>query len=164
MHDIKKTFSKGDSTNCSDKLHTITQIIHELILSYRINRIPERNNKHPLRSTNLTLDGNNHVMKKLIIIRKNRSSRKHLIEDKMYEKHGKQYMHCTQNTLQPYKNELTSNAFGYNVMKQKKKLQKSNKKILSIGYNVLNKKVGFVWIDVLKIFESNDFFESFEVS
>ena len=128
MHDIEKTFSKGDSTNCSDKLYTITQVIHELILSYRINRIPERFNKHPLRSTSLTLDGNNQVMKKLIIIRKNRSSRKDLTEDKLYEKHGKQYMHCTRKTLLPYKNELTCNACGYNVMKQKKELTKIQQK------------------------------------
>ena len=43
--DIKKVFSKGDSTNFSYKLYTITEIIHDTIPSYRINYLPERYNK-----------------------------------------------------------------------------------------------------------------------
>ena len=34
--DIKRVFSKGDSTNWSNKLYTITEIIHDTIPSYRI--------------------------------------------------------------------------------------------------------------------------------
>ena len=34
--DIKKVFSKGDSTNFSYRLYTITEIIHDTIPSYRI--------------------------------------------------------------------------------------------------------------------------------
>ena len=40
--DIKKVFSKGDSTNFSYKFYTITQIIHDKISSYRIEYLPER--------------------------------------------------------------------------------------------------------------------------
>ena len=40
--DIKKVFSKGDSTNYSYKLYTITEIIHDTIPSYRIDYLPER--------------------------------------------------------------------------------------------------------------------------
>ena len=34
--EIKRVFSKGDSTNWSYKLYTITQILHETLPSYRI--------------------------------------------------------------------------------------------------------------------------------
>ena len=40
--DIKRVFSKGDSTNWSYKLYTITEVIHDTIPSYRINYLPER--------------------------------------------------------------------------------------------------------------------------
>ena len=43
--DIKKVFSKGDLTNWSNKLYTITQIIDDAIPSYRINYLPERYNE-----------------------------------------------------------------------------------------------------------------------
>ena len=33
--DIKRVFSKGDSKNYSYKLYTITEIIHDTILSYK---------------------------------------------------------------------------------------------------------------------------------
>ena len=42
--DIKRVFSKGDSTNYSYKLYTITEIIHDTIPSYRIDHLPERYN------------------------------------------------------------------------------------------------------------------------
>ena len=47
--DIKKVFSKGDLTNWSNKLYTITQIIDDTIPSYRINYLPERYNENLLR-------------------------------------------------------------------------------------------------------------------
>ena len=46
--DIKRVFSKGDSTNYSYKLYTITEIIHDTIPSYRINYLPERYNENLL--------------------------------------------------------------------------------------------------------------------
>ena len=63
--DIKRVFSKGDSTNYSYKLYTITEVIHDTIPSYRINYLPERYNENLLLPTKLTLDENNQVMKKL---------------------------------------------------------------------------------------------------
>ena len=66
--DIKKVFSKGDSTNYSYKLYTITEIIHDTIPSYRINYLPERYNQNLLLPTKLTLEENNHNMKKLNLI------------------------------------------------------------------------------------------------
>ena len=66
--DIKKVFSKGDSTNYSYKLCTITEVIHDIIPSYRIDYLPERYNQNLLLPTNLTLDENNQVMKELNLI------------------------------------------------------------------------------------------------
>ena len=40
--DIKRVFSKGDSTNYSYKLYTITDVKHDTIPSYRIDYLPER--------------------------------------------------------------------------------------------------------------------------
>ena len=39
--DIKRVFSKGDSTNYSYKLYTITEVIHDSVPSYIINFLPE---------------------------------------------------------------------------------------------------------------------------
>ena len=43
--DIKRVFSKGDSTNWSYNLHTLTEIIHDIIASYRIYFLFERYNQ-----------------------------------------------------------------------------------------------------------------------
>ena len=66
--DIKRVFSKGDSTNWSSKLYSITEIIHDTIPSYRINYLPERYNENLLLPTKLSLEQNNQVMKKLNLI------------------------------------------------------------------------------------------------
>ena len=66
--DIKKVFSKGDSTNYSYKLYTITEVIHNTIPSYRIDYLPERYNQNLLPPTKLSLEENNEVMKKLNLI------------------------------------------------------------------------------------------------
>ena len=66
--DIKKVFSKGDSTNWSYKLYTITEVIHDTIPSYRLDYLPERYNENLLLATKLSLDENNKIMKKLNLI------------------------------------------------------------------------------------------------
>ena len=66
--DIKRVFSKGDSTNYSYKLYTITEIIHDTIPSYRIDYLPERYNENLLLPTKLPLDENNKIMKELNLI------------------------------------------------------------------------------------------------
>ena len=66
--DIKRVFSKGDSTNWSYKLYTITEVILDTIPSYRIDYLPERFNENLLLPTKLTLDENNQVMKKLNLV------------------------------------------------------------------------------------------------
>ena len=66
--DIKRVFSKGDSTNYSYNLDTITEVIHDTIPGYRINYLPERYNENLLLPTKLSLEHNNQVMKKLNLI------------------------------------------------------------------------------------------------
>ena len=67
--DIKKVFSKGDSTNYSYNLYTITEIIHDTIPSYRIDHSPERYNQNLLLPTKLTLEQNIKIMKDLNLIK-----------------------------------------------------------------------------------------------
>ena len=66
--DIKKVFSKIDSTNYSYYLYTITEVLYNTIPSYRIDYLPERYNENLLFPTNLSLDENNQVMKELNLI------------------------------------------------------------------------------------------------
>ena len=63
--DLKKTFSKSDTTNWSYRLYKITKIINDTIPSYHIDYLPERYNESLLKKTSLTLKENNTVMKKL---------------------------------------------------------------------------------------------------
>ena len=66
--DIKKMFSKSDTTNWSYKLYKITEIIKDTIPSYHIDNLPERYNESLLKKTELSIKENNSVMKKLNII------------------------------------------------------------------------------------------------
>ena len=66
--DIKRVFSKGDSTNFSYKLYTITEVNHDTIPSYRINHLPEGYNENLLIPTKLSLEQNNKIMKELNLI------------------------------------------------------------------------------------------------
>ena len=66
--DIKKVFSKGDSTNYSYKLYTITEVIHNTIPSYRIDYLPERYKENLLLPTILSLEQNNQIIKELNLI------------------------------------------------------------------------------------------------
>ena len=63
--DIKKVFSKGDSTSWSYKLYTITEGIHDTIPSYRIDYLPERYNENLLLPTELNLEESNQILKEL---------------------------------------------------------------------------------------------------
>ena len=65
--DLKRTFSKGDTTNWSYKLYKITEIINDTIPSYKIDNLSERYNESLLKKTVLTMKENKDVMKKLSI-------------------------------------------------------------------------------------------------
>ena len=64
---LKRTFSKSDTTNWSYKLYKITEIINDTIPSYKIDNLKERYNESSLKKTELTMKENNFVMKKLKI-------------------------------------------------------------------------------------------------
>ena len=63
--DLKKKFSKGDTTNWSYKLYKLTEIINDTIPTYHIDNLPKRYNESLLKKTQLTMKENNTVMKKL---------------------------------------------------------------------------------------------------
>ena len=65
--DLKRTFSKGDTTNWSYKLYKITEIINDTIPIYNIDNLSERYNESLLKKTELTTKENKDVMKKLSI-------------------------------------------------------------------------------------------------
>ena len=65
--DLKRTFSKGDTTNWSYKLYKFTEIINDTIPSYKIDNLSERYNESLLKKTELTMKENNSIIKKLNI-------------------------------------------------------------------------------------------------
>ena len=65
--DLKKTFSKGDTTNWFYKLYKITQVVNDTIPTYRLDKLKERYNESLLKKTDLSMKENDNVMKKLKI-------------------------------------------------------------------------------------------------
>ena len=65
--DIKKTFSKSDTTNWSYKLYKTSEIFNDTIPSYPLDNLPERYNESLLKKTDSTLKENKNAMKKLKI-------------------------------------------------------------------------------------------------
>ena len=65
--DLKKTFSKEDTTNWSYKLYKITEFINVTIPSYKIDNLPGRYSESLLKKTELTLNQKEDVLKKLNI-------------------------------------------------------------------------------------------------
>ena len=63
--DLKKTFSKSDTTNWSYKIFKITEIINDTIPAYKIDNLPERYNESLLKKTELSMKENDSVMKNL---------------------------------------------------------------------------------------------------
>ena len=67
LANLKRTFSKGDTTNWSYKLYKNTEIINDTIPAYKIDNLPERYNEALLKKTELSLKQNKDVVKKLRI-------------------------------------------------------------------------------------------------
>ena len=65
--DLKKTFSKSDTTNWSQNTYKIAEINNDKIPSYRIDNLLERYNEAVLKRTKLTLKENKDKLKKLNI-------------------------------------------------------------------------------------------------
>ena len=63
--DLKRTFSKSDTTNWSYKLYEITEIINDTIPTYEIDKLLEKYNESLLKKTELTIKENENVKKKL---------------------------------------------------------------------------------------------------
>ena len=65
--DLKKMFSRRDTTNWSYKLYKITEIFNDILPSYKIDNLRERYNEALLKKTELAMHEKNSVMKKLNI-------------------------------------------------------------------------------------------------
>ena len=65
--DLKKTFSKSNLTNWSDKLYKNTEIINDTIPTSKIDNLQERHNEASLKKTELTMKEHKDVMKALIL-------------------------------------------------------------------------------------------------
>ena len=65
--DLKKTFSKSDTTNWFYKIYEITEIINVTIPSYRIDNLPERYDEALLKKTELSMKENKDVRKALFL-------------------------------------------------------------------------------------------------
>ena len=65
--DLKKTCTKGDTTNWSYRFYKITEITNDTIPSYKIENLKEIYNEVLLKKTELTMKENNTVMKKLYL-------------------------------------------------------------------------------------------------
>ena len=63
--DLKKAFSKGDTTKWSYNLYKITEIVNDTIPSYRIDNLPERYNEPLFKDTELPMKENDNDLKKL---------------------------------------------------------------------------------------------------
>ena len=63
--DLKKTFSKSGTTNCSYKLYRITETISNTISSYKTDNIQKRYNEALLKERELSMKENDNVMKKI---------------------------------------------------------------------------------------------------
>ena len=65
--DVKRTFSKLDTTNWSYKMYKIAEIINDTIPSYHLDNSSERYNEALLKKTDLTREETDNVMRKLKI-------------------------------------------------------------------------------------------------
>ena len=63
--DLKRTLLKGDTANWNYKLYKITESNNDTLTGYRIDNLPERYNEALLKKTQLSLQENISVMKKL---------------------------------------------------------------------------------------------------
>ena len=158
--DFKKVISKGDGTNYSNELYTISEVIHHTIPSYRLNYSPERYNQNLLLPKKFTFVENKQVKKKLNLYQKKKHwQRMEFTEDQINEKHAKHCIHCSRKTLLPYEYDFTYISCRYNVIKRKYELsKKSNKKIIFIiRINYADFKKICICIEVYKIYEGSDY-------
>ena len=62
---LKTVFSRGDSTNYSYNLYTITEVLQNTLPNYKLNYLAERYNQNLLHPRKLTPEQNKQVRKEL---------------------------------------------------------------------------------------------------
>ena len=80
-----------------------------------------------------------------------------LTEDEIIQKHAKRCRHCSGNTLLPYEYEWTCFSCGYNVMKRKHELSKTQRKKFINRLKYAEVKIFSICVDLYKIYEGNDY-------
>ena len=86
-----------------------------------------------------------------------------LSEDQIFEKYAKQCGHCLRNTLLPYEYEFSCISCGYNVIKRKHELTKSQRKKSINGLKYAEHKIFCICIEVYKIYEGDDYNKKYEL-
>ena len=82
-----------------------------------------------------------------------------LTEDEIFKKYDKKCGHCNRNTLLPYEHEINCIVCGFNLIKRKHELFKTQRKkknfINRLKYAEL--KIFCICVDVYKIYEGDDY-------
>ena len=87
-----------------------------------------------------------------------------LSEDELNKRYGTLCKPCNRNTLLPYEYEFTCLSCGFNLIKRKYELSKTQrKKNFIIRSKYAEYKIFCICIDVYKIYEGNDFEEIYKV-
>ena len=81
------------------------------------------------------------------------------------QKYGKQGGHCNQNTLLPYEYEFTCFSCGYNAIKRKNELSKTQRKKINFinQLKYAEQKIFCICADVYKSHESDNYDKIYEV-
>ena len=87
-----------------------------------------------------------------------------LSEDQIIEKYGKRCAHCSRNNLLPYEYEFTCFSCGYNVIKRKHELSKTQSEKINFINRIkyAEQKIFCICVDVYKIYEGDDYDKVFE--
>ena len=86
-------------------------------------------------------------------------------EDQIFGKYGRKKGKCRRNTLFPYEYEFTCISCGYNVIKRKHETSKIQRRKINFmkRLNYAEQEMFCIFIDVYKIYESNDCDKIYEV-
>ena len=88
-----------------------------------------------------------------------------LTEDRIIEKYGKQCGHCSRKILLPYEYEFTCIGCGFNLIKRKHELSKSQQQKINFIKRLKNAelKIFRLCVEVYQIYQGNNFDKIYDV-
>ena len=86
-----------------------------------------------------------------------------LLEDELFEKHGKHCGRCNRITFLPYEKKWACVPCGYNVIKRKHELSKNDEKKFINRLKYAEQKIFCICVDVYKLYEGNDYHKIYEI-